>query len=173
MTSRAASSTSAMMSIHKSAQEPLASAHGHAWRIPFGIEVVGSPAKLGGAGGPVWTPAPHPIAPGTRARGGARLPSSFRVAIIGSQRRSAVPRARLHTGPAAAPVPRCVVVRLTFHAFARLPVQHRSPSAQRRGEALGDCGVDTAAAEAQTPGQPQHQIGTFTTIDGLFRRTAE
>jgi len=124
-------------------QEALASAHGHAWCVPCGIEVLGEVGEVGRCGGRVWRPALPPIALRKFARGEARLPSSSRVAkrsddCRGRRRRSAAQRVTLHTGPAAAPARRCAVVRLGFPcASARLPVRPRSPSAQRRGEALG------------------------------------
>ncbi len=35
---------------HKSAEEPLACAHGHAWRVPCSVEIVGQPGEVGRRG---------------------------------------------------------------------------------------------------------------------------
>jgi hypothetical protein len=61
----------------------------------------------------------------------------------------------------------------TFHVppfgLHRRLDRHRLDDAEKLS---GDRCVDTQAAEREAPGQPEHQVGTITSIDGLSRRTA-
>ena len=157
------------------AQQPLARAHGHARRVPGGIEIVGQPGEVGRRDGADQATAPPPAAPRRPRHGAAPPPSSSPAARRSDdyrdrRRRSAVPRARPRTAPAAAPVPRCAAVRPDVSmcirsASTRRLDRHRLHGAQKLA---GDRGVDAEAAEGQASRQPEHQVRA----DRIDRRAA-
>ena len=57
------------------------------------------------------------------------------------------------------------VYGLTFSAPRHRPDSH--DGLDRAEQLLGDRGVDTETAEREAPGQPKHQVGAITAVDGL------
>ena len=125
--------------VHQRSQQLLTRAHGHTRALPRRLEVFGEPRKIRLGDRGLAPLLPRPIAPRTPARVVGSPPSSSPVGrrssgYPGHRRRSAARRARLRSGPAAAPVQECAVVRVGL-PYASVPptVPPRSPSAQRRG----------------------------------------
>ena len=160
------------------AEETLASAHGHARRVPCGLEILTQSGKVGRSGGRVR----HPHRRQLRFAGfnatERRLPALLELrgdqAVIGI------------AGSVAPFRERCFIaglLQLEFHdALLFIPSFHIPASGlhccldrhrlDRAEQLSGDRGVDTETAEREAPGQPKRQVRPITAVDGLTRRTA-
>ena len=160
------------------AQKPLARAHGHAWRIPCGIEIVGQPGEVGRRGGRVRRP--HRLQPRLARLDSPkrRLPALLELrgdqAIVGIAGSVAPLRKRgFISSLLQLQFHDALLFALSFHVpplglHCRLD-RHRLHGAEKLSS---DRGVDAEAAEREAPGQPEHQVRTIAAIDGLSRRTA-
>jgi hypothetical protein len=159
-------------------QKALASPHGHARRIPCGIEILGQPGEVGGSGGRVKHPRRLQLRLARLEATKCHLPALLELrgdeAIIGIAGSIAPLRQRgLISGLLQFEFDDALLFTASFHVRAsglhcRLD-RHRSDRTQ---QLLGDRGVDTQTAEREAPGQPKHQVRTITAVDGLTRWTA-